>query len=176
MFPVNDLEVTVSPRGRPFRPPPLARGSATPFITTAYDEFTRDWVSLSIGRLAQKIVPWSVCHALGFYSISGGFLVALGGVSAWSPPHVSLYDESDDRDYDAMFLLLTGALFVRLHRSPPFPPSVKYRAEEPPQYPADDHRVPGKQEDFTVGTDHPEEQVGVLILSWCKLVGRVSMF
>ncbi|CAM9934370.1 unnamed protein product, partial [Laminaria digitata] len=94
MFPVNDLEVSVSPRGRPFAPPPLARGSATPFLATAYDEFTRDWVNLSIGRLSQKTVP-----------------------------------------------------------------CVKYRSEEPPQYPADDDRGPEKEE-FTVGTDDPEEQPG----------------
>lgn len=58
MFPVNDLEVGASPRGRPFSPPPLARGSATPMLATAYDEFSRDWVHVTIGRLAQKTVPW----------------------------------------------------------------------------------------------------------------------
>lgn len=30
---------------------------------------------------------------------------------------------------------------------------------EPPQYPADDARVPEKEEAFTVGTDDPEDQV-----------------
>ncbi|CAM9540913.1 unnamed protein product, partial [Ectocarpus sp. 12 AP-2014] len=94
IFPVNDLEVSIAPRGRPFQPPPLARGSATTFLATAYDEFTRDWVNLSIGRLSQKSVP-----------------------------------------------------------------CVKYRSEEPPQYPADDHQVPDKEK-FTVGTDDPEEQPG----------------
>ncbi|CAN0055320.1 unnamed protein product [Pylaiella littoralis] len=93
MFPVNDLEVSVSPRGRLFQPPPLARGSATPFLATAYDEFTRNWVNLSIGRLSQKTVP-----------------------------------------------------------------CVKYRSEEPPQYPADDHQVPDKDK-FTVGTN-PDQQAG----------------
>lgn len=58
MFPVNDLEVTIAARGRPFMTPPLARGSATPMLATAYDEFSRDWVNISIGRLAQKAVPW----------------------------------------------------------------------------------------------------------------------
>lgn len=92
-----------------------------------------------------------------------------------SPLPVYLYVEGGDRDYYAIFRLLASAVFVRLYHSRSFPPSVKYRAEEPPRYPADDHRVPGKQEDFTVGTDHPEEQVGVFILS-CKLIERVSMF
>ncbi|CAM9497928.1 unnamed protein product, partial [Scytosiphon promiscuus] len=94
IFPVNDLEVSIVPRGRPFQPPPLARGSATPFLATAYDEFTRDWVNLSIGRLSQKTVP-----------------------------------------------------------------CVKYRSEEPPQYPADDDQVPAK-ETFAVGTDDLEEEAG----------------
>lgn len=36
--------------------------------------------------------------------------------------------------------------------------SVKYRSEEPPQYPADDNQVPEKDK-FAVGTEDPEEQV-----------------
>lgn len=36
--------------------------------------------------------------------------------------------------------------------------SVKYRSEEPPQYPADDNQVPEKEQ-FAVGTEDPEEQV-----------------
>ena len=38
---------------------------------------------------------------------------------------------------------------------------MKYRSEEPPQYPADDDRGPEKEE-FTVGMDDPEDQVGPL--------------
>lgn len=37
--------------------------------------------------------------------------------------------------------------------------SVKYRSEEPPQYPADDNRVPETEEAFTIGSEDPEEQV-----------------
>jgi C2 domain in Dock180 and Zizimin proteins len=56
-FPENDLEVEATARARSIGVPQLTENSSTPQLVSALDEYTRDFRSVVVGRLASPKVP-----------------------------------------------------------------------------------------------------------------------